>query len=122
MLRAYEGQYWYFDHRPTSGEGGWIDFAKSNGICRDDTSIHYAWVNPNIWRTTTSVLTLYQDWVTQWITLYNNGDTLTKAASLTFADGEKNLDMFSGFSLGMVFLHELSHAPVIVGDNILSEY
>lgn len=122
MLRAYEGQYWYFDHRPTSGEGGWIDFAKSNGICRDDTSIHYAWVNPNIWRTTTSVLTLCQDWVTQWITLYNNGDTLTKAASLTFADGEKNLDMFSGFSLGMVFLHELSHAPAIVGDNILSEY
>jgi hypothetical protein len=106
-----------------------IDFTISNGICRDDQSTHYAWVQPEMSssQTTlrkTTVLTLCPSGLSDWVSKYQAGATMTsyKTKLWTSSDGV-TLNDFQGGTLGTLstaLMHELTHVPAIVGSNYLS--
>jgi hypothetical protein len=58
------------------GSDGWMDFSPIQGICRVSSHTHYAWVNPHIHGSECSVITLCQDYVEEWFSNWQGGDTL----------------------------------------------
>ncbi|GAM44144.1 hypothetical protein TCE0_060f19537 [Talaromyces pinophilus] len=97
--------YFYWDNRDTKTMPLGIDFTISNGICRDDQSTHYAWVQPEMSssQTTlrkTTVLTLCPSGLSDWVSKYQAGATMTsyKTKLWTSSDGV-TLNDFQGGTL-----------------------
>lgn len=116
--------YYYYDHRTTTPRHYGYDYSTSKGICRDDTSAHYAWVIPYMPKgedDLTSVLTLCDNWVTTWTLAYQSGDSFASIAGTTFRSGEKHLDQFQASTFTSALAHELSHAPAVVDEPYMAD-
>ncbi|KAI9370340.1 hypothetical protein BJX61DRAFT_515861 [Aspergillus egyptiacus] len=116
--------YLYWDNRETRSGPLAIDFEAAAGVCRDDESTHYAWVNPylssiNTASGQTSVMTLCQDDLARWASRYQNGKTMMSFADQLFEHGQIALNEFQGQTLTTALMHELTHAPAIVGADYL---
>lgn len=66
-----------------------------------------------------TVLTLCEYAIAKWTTQYQNGNTLASLVGNTFSQGQASLDQFQGDTLTFALLHELAHAPAIVGDGYM---
>lgn len=68
----------------------------------------------------TTVLTLCQNPVSDWVGMYQAGNTMTSASQTVHKAGDVNIDVYQGRTMSTALMHELSHAPAIVGPNYLS--
>ncbi|KAJ5542580.1 hypothetical protein N7535_005002 [Penicillium sp. DV-2018c] len=59
------------------------------------------------------------DNLAQWTSRYQGGDTMIAASKQLFENGKVPLNDFQGFTLTTALMHELTHAPAIVGANYL---
>ncbi|RAK92635.1 hypothetical protein BO79DRAFT_275070 [Aspergillus costaricaensis CBS 115574] len=115
--------YLYWDNRDTRTGPRAMDFAVANGICRDKAS-HYAWVDPYMSSSQTSsgqttVMTLCQDYVSQWVSRHQSSDTMTAASQQNYAANSVHINQFQGLTMSTALMHEFTHAPAIVGANYL---
>ncbi|KAJ5121555.1 uncharacterized protein N7515_009516 [Penicillium bovifimosum] len=111
--------YLYWDNRETRTEDYAENFETVHGACRDSNT-HYAWVNPSLSssKTTsgrTNVMTLCQDNVAEWITRYNNGQTIETFSKHTLSAARVRIDSFQGQTMSTAMMHEFTHASAIVG-------
>ncbi|KAJ5094811.1 hypothetical protein N7456_010672 [Penicillium angulare] len=113
--------YLYWDNRDTRTEAYAENFGTVHGACRD-AATHYAWVNPSLStsKTTsgrTNVMTLCQDNVAEWITRYNNKETIEQFSKQTLSgrNPQVSIDSFQGETMSTAMMHEFTHASAIVG-------
>ncbi|RHZ64659.1 hypothetical protein CDV55_102399 [Aspergillus turcosus] len=59
--------------------------------------------------------------ISKWVSMYQAGQTMTVASQQRYESGVANLDQFSGLTMSTALMHELTHAPAIVGPNYLND-
>jgi hypothetical protein len=67
----------------------------------------------------TTVMTLCQDDLAEWTSRYQTGSTMKASSQQLYEHGEVALNGFQGITLTTALMHELTHAPAIVGENYL---
>jgi hypothetical protein len=118
--------YLYWDNRATKTVPYAEDFAAVDGACRDLDATHYAWVVPYMSSSETTngqttVLTMCQDDVAKWVQKYEGGtETMTAWAKKVWTTNDGiALDYFQIETMSTALMHELTHAPAIVGADYL---
>jgi hypothetical protein len=118
--------YLYWDNRATKTVPYAENFEAVDGACRDQAATHYAWVVPYMSSSETTngqttVLTMCQNYVAQWVQSYEGGtETMTAWAKKVWTPKDQiDLDDFQIKTMSTALMHEFTHAPAIVGADYL---